>query len=399
MPWYHGKLATIAGGLALAAFCLFFYVRVVNMVWDFSACATGENRPIASDFANHWLAAKLVLSGHAALIYNHDATNTIHKQFFGPHLLCGSSWYYPPFFLFAVVPLGMLPYLQSFFISIIAALVIYLFVLSRINHQPIILLLCLFFPGTYENFIFGQNGFISGILLGGGLLLLDRYPILSGCLFGLLGYKPPLVILTFIALGFGRYWKTLISAFTTIIILILVSVAVFGLEVWLEYFKAMLVPMKQMEGASAPFGLAPTFFAAIRNAGFGARVAYPVQAVVMAVVLAGVGWVWQKKLALTIRGAVLVLGTLVFTPYSFVYELAILALPLLWLWEEGRLHGRLPGELILLLLGWLLPFEARFFNQFHFFPGGKLQIAPLILLALFFLALAKAKTALDRRAA
>ncbi len=398
MPWYHGKRATIAACLVLVAFSLFFYVRVVNMVWDFSTCSTRENRPIASDFANHWLAAKLVLSGHAALIYNHDATNTIHKQLFGPHLLCGSGWYYPPFFLFAVVPLGMLPYLQSFFVFIIAALIIYLFVLSRINSQPIVLLLCLFFPGTYENFIFGQNGFISGILLGGGLLLLDRYPIIAGCLFGLLGYKPPLVILTFIALVFGRYWKTLISAFATIIILALASLAVFGLEVWLEYFRAMSVPMRLMLGDTVPFGLVPTFFAAIRNAGFGARVAYPVQGVVMAMVLAGVGWVWQKKLPITIRGAVLVLGTLLFTPYSFVYDLAILALPLLWLWEDGRLHGRLPGELILLLLGWLLPFEARFFNLFNFFQG-KLQIAPLILLALFFLALAKARTALDRRAA
>ena len=253
-----------------------------------------------------------------------------------------------------------------FLISIIAALAIYLLVLSRINHQPIILLLCLFFPGNYENFIFGQNGFISGILLGGGLLLLDRYPIIAGCLFGLLGYKPPLVILTFIALGFGRYWKTLISAFATIIILVLSSLAVFGFEVWLAYFKAMSVPMTQMVGDQFRLVLVPTFFAAIRNAGFGARVAYPVQGVVMALVLAGVGWVWQKKLAITIRGPVLVLGTLIFTPYSFVYDLAILALPLLWLWEEGRLHGRLPGELILLLLGWLLPFEARFFYIVQF---------------------------------
>jgi hypothetical protein len=398
MPWYHGKLATIAGGIALVAISLFFYVRVVNQVWDFSTCATVENRPLASDFANHWLAAKLVLSGHAELIYNQDATNNIHNQLFGTRLLCGNGWYYPPFFLFAVVPLGMLPYLQSFFISIIAALVIYLFVLSRINHQPIVLLLCLFFPGTYENFIFGQNGFISGILLGGGLLLLDRYPIIAGCLFGLLGYKPPLVILTFIALVFGRYWKTLTSAVTTIIILALASLAVFGLEVWIEYFKAMSVPMRLMLGNTVPLNVAPTFFAAILSARFGARVAYLVQGVVMAMVLAGVGWVWQKKLAITIKGSVLVLGTLVFTPYSFVYDLAILALPLLWLWEEGRLHGRLPGELILLLLGWLLPFEARIFYLVPLFQG-KLQIAPLILMALFFLALAKAKTALDRRAA
>ena len=75
----------------------------------------------------------------------------------------------------------------------------------------------------------------------------------------------------------------------------------------------------------------------------------------MLLAAAGVAWVWRRKTDLAIRGSVLVLGTLLFTPYVMVYDLALLALPLCWLWEAGRLHGRLPGELLLLLLVWLVP--------------------------------------------
>ena len=108
-----------------------------------------------------------------------------------------------------VLPLGFMPYLPALLVWIIATLILYLVVLSRTSAHPIILILCLCFPGIFENFIFGQNGFLSGALLGGGLLLLDGWPILAGCLFGLLSYKPTLLILALAALIFGRYWKTL----------------------------------------------------------------------------------------------------------------------------------------------------------------------------------------------
>ena len=146
----------------------------------------------------------------------------------------------------------------------------------------------------------------------------------------------------------------------------------------------------------AKWDIMPTFFAAALSAGVGVKTAYLVQGVIMLAVVAGVSWVWCKKPSIAIRGAVLVLGTLLFTPYEFVCDLAILALPLAWLWEEGRIHGRLPGELILLLFGWLLPIAAPLLWDWINFLNGKLQIGPVILLALFCLSLVKARQAMAR---
>lgn len=380
--------------MIIMSLSLAFYVGLTSAFWDFSTLRGFNGMPLAADFSNYWAASKLALSGKSALIYNVNDLHDIQQQALGITHRYGVGWYYPPTFLLFVQPLGRMPYLLALFVWLAVTLILFMAVLSRISTHHIILPLCLIFPGTYVNFIFGQNAFLSGILLGGGLLLLDHFPIVAGLCFGLLTYKPPLVVLVLFALIIGRYWKSLIGAFISSLIVTLASIIMFGSSLWVEYFKVMSIPMHQLEMGQAPWNIMPTFFSAVLSAGFGVRAAYLVQGAVMAAVLVGVAWVWRRKTSIAIRGSVLVLGTLLFTPYAFIYELALLALPLSWLWEEGHLHGRLPGELFILLLGWFLPLAVPCVWDIVNFHQGKLQIGPEILSVLFLLALIKAKIAI-----
>jgi hypothetical protein len=397
MSWHEGERATVAVGLALAALALVVYISLTAVVWDFSTLRTSTGLPLAADFANYWAAAKLALAGQAPLAYNLDELHEVQQQVLGTHHRHGVGWYYPPTYLLLMSPWGLLPYLPAFLTWIIGTLALYLLVLSRLSPHPIALPLLCLFSGNYENFKFGQNGFLTGTLLGGGLLLLERCPLAAGGLFGLLSYKPQFILLIFPALMFGRHWQALAGALAASLLLSLTSLLVFGYQVWLDYFKVMAIPMEQLESGGAIWSIMPTFFAATRSAGFGVPAAYLVQGLVMAAVMAGVAWVWSKKTSLANRGAVLVLGTLLFTPYACIYDLAILALPLGWLWEEGRLHGRLPGELPILLAGWVMPFLATFLWDMINVFQGKLQVGPAVLAALFILSLAKAKNEINRQ--
>jgi len=198
-------------------------------------------------------------------------------------------------------------------------------------------------------------------------------------------------MLVLFALLVGRFWKTLIAALATSLMLMFASYIVFGHEVWHTYFTVMSLPMKLLEIGWAPWSIMPTFFAATLSAGFDAKAAYLVQGMVMLVVIGGVAWVWMSKTNLALRGSVLTLSLLMFTPYAFIHELALMALPLGWLWEDGRVRGRLPGELILLLCGWLMPFTVSLMWDSVNILNGKLQIGPPVLMALFLFALIKAK--------
>ena len=219
---------------------------------------------------------------------------------------------------------------------------------------------------------------------------MDHLPLVASILFGLLSFKPQFFALILIALIFGRYWKVLIGTIITAIALSLISILVFGLGVWIAFVNVLPIPMRLLEMGGSAWRIMPTFFAAILSAGYGVREAYLVQGMMMLIVLGGVAWVWMRKANLALRGAVLILGLLLFTPYGFIYDLALLALPLAWLWEDGRVRGRLPGELILLLCGWVMPLAMPFiWNGVDIFQG-KLQIGPVVLLAVFLLTLTKA---------
>ncbi|MCL4501233.1 MAG: DUF2029 domain-containing protein [Deltaproteobacteria bacterium] len=396
MSWHEGERATVISGIICAALSLLFFWAAGLAVMDFSTPRSATGLPLAPDFSNYWAASKLALSGKAALAYNINELHEVEQQFFGTHHYYGCGWYYPPFALFWALPLGLMPYVTSLLVWTIVPLIIFALVFRRISHHPISFILFLSFPGTLINILFGQNGFLSGLLLGGGLLLLDQSPVLAGCLFGLLCYKPPLAALIMVALIFGRYWKTLISALVTLLLLSTASLIVFGYRVWIEYFHVQSVPMRLLELGGADWSIMTSVFAAVRSAGLGIQAAYLIQGLVMLAVLAAVAWVWRRRLSLPNRGAVLVLGTFLFTPYAFVYDLALLILPLGWLWEEGRRCGRLPGELLLLWFGWLMPYAAMIlWNRINIFDG-KFQLAPIILLMLFLLSLARARIALKQ---
>jgi hypothetical protein len=90
-------------------------------------------------------------------------------------------------------------------------------------------------------------------------------------------------------------------------------------------------------------------------------------------------YAWYQRVSLPWRNGLLVLGTLLFTPYAYVYDMTLLALPLAWLGWEGQHRGWLPGEQPVLVLGWFMPLITSFFRGVEF----KIPVAPLVLIALF----------------
>ena len=95
-------------------------------------------------------------------------------------------------------------------------------------------------------------------------------------------------------------------------------------------------------------------------AGAGNLVASTLQGIVMLGVIAGVYWVWSGNATAASRGAILILGILLFTRYAFIYDYAILAIPLAWLWQHGQTTGWLSLEKPLLLCGWVMPLVEQF---------------------------------------
>ena len=337
--------------------------------------------PIGADFTLFWAASYLSLTGDPLAVYDFSQLRAAEQQVFGPEV--DLPWPYPPTFLLMVLPVSLLPYLASLAIWLCATLAVYLLVLCRIGPHPLTFLLTLAFPGTFINFICGQNGFLAAALLGGGLLLLARCPWTAGMLLGLLCFKPHLALLVPLALLAGRHWKALMGALTTAVGLSVASGLVFGWQVWAAFWSNLPFAIRLLGNETAPWQKMPSVFAATMLLGGGFLLAWILQALVMLSAAAAVAWVWRRGASLPIRSSVLVLGLLLFPAHIFNYDLALLSLPLSWLGWEGYQKGWLVGEPSLLILGWVMPLFLLPVRGIEL----KMPIAPLVLGALLWLCL------------
>jgi hypothetical protein len=331
-------------------------------------------KPVGADFVQYWAASRLTLAGNAVTIYQPSKFFEAERQVTG--VFYPVPWLYPPMFLLILLPLALMPYFVSLCAWLAVTLIGFLKVLQRIAPHRLAFWLTLAFPGTFQNLIHGQNGFLSAGLLGGGLLLLDQKPWLAGILLGLLTYKPHLAVLVPLALAAGRYWKSLAGMIITVIVLTAVSALVLGTQVWLAFWHNIPFAMQLILDGAIPIYKMPTVFAGILEAGGGLWLAQALQGVVTLGVLAMVAVVWYRRKPLPVRGSFLCLAALLATPYAFPYDLTILALSLAWLGWEIMTTGWLPLEQPVMALAWLLPLVVAPLAQ-----ATHCQVGPLVLLA------------------
>jgi len=372
--------------------CVFYLLILSYLYLGGSGLLDVRGDPIGGDFSHYWVASSLALKAGPAAVYDPDRFLAAQKEFFG--IKIPLIWLYPPTFLLLILPLGLLPYLLALGLWLSLPLAALLLVVRRIAPSYLSPWLALAFPGAFMNLIHGQNGLLSASLLGAGLLLLEQAPVTAGVLLGLLSYKPHLVVLIPVALAAGRRWRALLSMGISAAALMAASLLVLGTEVWAAFLRNLPGTLAILEtgrlGKDVLLFTAkmPTWAAAVLLAGGPPWLAQLLQAGVMLATTGIVFWVWSREAPTGVRAAVLVLCALLFPPYEFLYDLAILALPLAWLAWEGHVEGWRPGEQTLLVISFLTPLLAPIFARtIH------LQIAPLVLAALLAMALRRLRPA------
>ena len=334
--------------------------------------------PLGSDFIAYWGASHAALGGDAPGAYDPPLLLAAERAAV-PGFPGGGPWLYPPGFFLLIAPLALLPYFWALALFLAAGLVAYALVARRIlpGQGATLLLPLLAFPGTAINLIQGQNGFLTAALLGGGLLLLPAWPLAAGLLLGLLSIKPQLAVLLPLALAAGGYWRSLLAAALSALLLNASGVLLLGGGTMHGFLAAAQAFSATLPDDLRMLGRVPTLFAALRLLGLPAGAAYAGQALLALGAAALVVWSWRRSRDPALRGAVLVAATLLSSPYLLNYDLTWLALAIAWYTAYALRRGWRRGERELLLLAWLLPLAMALV---HGWIG--LQLAPLLPLAL-----------------
>jgi Glycosyltransferase family 87 len=256
--------------------------------------------------------------------------------------------------------------------------------------DPLWLLLALAFPAVLVNIGHGQNGFLTAALLGGALVALDRRPLLAGILFGLLVYKPQFGLMIPIALAAGARWRSFLAAAATVAILTLVTAVAFGPQIWQAFLVSThFARTVALEQGGTGWHKIQSAFSWARMWGAPIPLAYALQGALIVALGAALVWLWRSAAPYALKAAALCLATILATPYTFDYDMMVLAPAIAFLAANGLARGFSPGEKTALAALWLVPLIARSVAQASLIPLG----VPAML-AMFILVLRRAE--LDR---
>ena len=371
------RIRMVAVAVLIASAAGFLYLVVT---------ATGgvdlQGRPIGTDFSNVYAAGTYVLEG------NFQAPFDSVQQYAREQAILGAAtqfygWHYPPYFLFVAAALAWMPYGLALFVWQAITLGLYLLAIRAIlrafapqggatsSADPLWLLLALAFPAVLINVGHGHNGFLTAALLGGGLVILDRRPLVAGILFGLMAYKPQFGLMIPIALAAGGYWRTFIAAAATAVMLTLVTTLVFGVQVWHAFFVgAEFTRTVVLEQGDTGWHKIQSIFSWARMWGAPVPLAYTIQGAATLVFAMATAWLWHGKAPYPLKAAGLCLAAILATPYTLDYDMMVLAPAIAFLAADGMARGFGPWEKTALAALWLVPLVARTFPQVTLIPLG-----------------------------
>ncbi len=300
---------------------------------------------IANDFVNVWAAGKLALEGQPAAAYDWAVHREVEVAAVEHDFDGYYGWHYPPTFLFVAAPLAALPYLTAALVWLAVTLPAYMLTIRSIIGERLGLLLACAFPGVIWNISAGQNGFLTAALIGGMLINLERRPILAGVFLGLLTYKPQFGILFPVVLVFDGRWRVIAAAVATASALGAAALLTFGLQSWQAFVEWMPVTSAVVFGdGRAGLNKLQSLFGVVRWLGGGMTAAWLAQGVFIAVLAAAVVALWRRSVSYEIKAAALAVAALLATPYLYIYDFPVLAIPLAFLVRAGQRDGFLAYE-------------------------------------------------------
>jgi hypothetical protein len=395
-----------------------------------------QGRPLGTDFSNVYAAGTYVLDGNARAPFDLALQYAREQQIFGTATPI-YGWHYPPYFLFVAAALALMPYGLALAVWQAVTFGLYLLTIRAILGSsfpsperggsdrrrrsgegsvaggeesiltptrrplaadlplsgggkmidPLWLLLAAAFPAVLINIGHGQNGFLTAALFGLALVKLDRAPLLAGVLFGLLVYKPQYGLMIPLVLAATGRWRCFAAAAATVVLLSIVTTFAFGPQVWQAFLDSTRFTRQvALEQGDTGWYKIQSAFAWARMWGAPIPVAYALQGALSVAIAVALTRLWRGDAAYALKAAALCLSAILVTPYSFDYDMTVLAPAIAFLAVDGIARGFGAWEKTALAALWLVPLAAR--NVAH------LTLIPLgvpVMLAVFVLILRRSR--------
>lgn len=325
---------------------------------------------IGNDFIVFYSSALLALGGEAASAYDQVLLNAYQFDVLGV-VIEDLPWRYPPVYFFFLIPFAYLSYLDAFWtwsVLTVMALMIVVRWITPVWYLPLLVPLCM--PVAYT-MAAGQNGNLTAIVIGAGLVMLPRSAKVAGIIFGLLAYKPQLAIVIPFCLLAGRYYSAFVSMAVTVVALVLMSWFAFGADSWVAFFQGLLTQTNSAFGTTHEiWERIPTVVITALQVFDSSRAAWIWQTCVGLLAITLTVRVWRISDKPAPRALALVASMPLVSPYVWDYDMAILIIPVAFLASEAWKNKWTAGRFIIIFSMWIAEPVLRIISgEIDFQPG------------------------------
>ena len=350
---------TAMGAARLLALLSLF--GVLLMIATSNGVTDWKGRPLGTDFIVFHAGGDVARGEGANAVYDNEAIYAAHQRALDDPSPDWGPFLYPPVFIFAALALAPLPYALALLLFMGTTGALFAFATRALAGFPGVPVALAAFPATLLCLTQGQTGFlIAGLFAAGLALLFAGRAGLAGLCFGLLAIKPQFGLLIPVALAAGGHWRAFAFAALGAGATVLAPTIAFGLDIWRDFARAARFARTFiLEDGGIGYHKIISAFAQARLLGAPLAAAYAAQAIAAAVAAALVFRLWRGGASDERKGAGLILGALIATPYVVEYDLVLLAPAAALILKEAMRNGFRDYEKLILALAFLVPAMTR----------------------------------------
>jgi hypothetical protein len=316
----------VVSPLLLRAILVIIGAMLVNQTAKFFGLIGPAEPKVLVDFDAFHIVGRMVWRGEIEEAYHFVTMSRAQRLLGGADSFL--PWTYPPQFDLLVAPLALVPIGLAYFAFTAATLAAYLLVLRRIAGEAFGAVLLVTFPTFIVTIACGQNGFLTGALIGLSCMwLLQQRPI-AGFPLGLMIIKPHLTAAFVLFTLATRRWGTIALAAAVVALTSAIATLAFGPGIWSAFLNGAAEARSFLKAGVYPLFRMISSYAFMRSLGFSASVAMAAHGAVAMCALAMVWTAIRQGMSQRQVLGLAALASLLVSPYAYDYDMPIFGIAL-----------------------------------------------------------------------